>query len=54
MRPILLFVAAVVLPIVWGWGVNLMLTWLWPMSASSSPAHNSEQHQLDPFTDYQI
>jgi len=54
MRPFLLFLAAVVLPLVWGWGVYQLLAWLWPVRASNSIPRRTEPHQLDPFDDYQI
>jgi hypothetical protein len=54
MRPFLLFLAAIVLPLVWGWRVYLLLSWLWPVNASSLDARHTEPHQLDPLDDYQI
>jgi len=54
MRPFLLLFAAIVLPLVWGWGVYQLLAWMWPVNALSSATRRAESHQVDPFDDYQI
>ena len=54
MRPLLLIFVSLLLPLIWGWGMHRLLSWLWPAQPPGSAERGAETRGPDARIDYQI
>lgn len=54
MRTFVLIFVAGLLPFVWGWGMYLLVAWLWPARRSALRRRQAEAHPPNPPIDFQI